>query len=665
MKTKIVCVFASLACLAAIGAVQEVKHDGKLVGLSLFDGKVLANGNISGSAKYILENCPVDDGIKYETRAGENSLLVKWVFPKAVELRVQIDYGYGFPKGTKVRMLPCHNDDACAAVVDAPEGKVYFYTEFSTPYSRPSLFADGTIHPWSGNSGEIEGASPVGYSIECFYGVEGDDIQARTAFSRTSLEDAKRLLAAEQPLFLPVKRDVIWQYEEASWAGRAPMKGDMKAPSLKYIQRTMKALEESTAENPSTVRVLFYGQSIVWQFWSRLMMKDLKAKFPTVNFVWKNLAIGGLEADKLRDEFEHDVCGFYPDILFFHVYGSLPCYEDMVRMARERTSAEIVLWTSHVNDPKSDIDKLLAERDERSRFIIATAEKYRCHIIDLNLKWLRLLKEKGWQPSELLCDGIHLNGKGNMYYKDFIEEELLRIPGASGDAAANGTIEFIPWDGKGDFAFDGNRVVAVSDGTADADLDAEILLDGRPLAGMPELWAVTRPTALFAWFPGVHSFRFGKTVPVAEDWTFEIAPRRDGDPTNSVVHNFDIPGASMPPAFSKLVPRRFKVHGSVSGDDGEGITTEEFVSKSGRLVIPTRAWVSWGWWQNQIPGPGEKKSHWTVRPLFTDRLKATAAGTETLILQGCANGPHKLSIKLPKGAKSGIAGFKVWTPAKQ
>ena len=95
MKTKIVSVLGSLACLAAIGAVQEVKHDGKLVGLSLFDGKVLANGNISGSATYILENCPVEDGIKYETREGANSLLVKWVFPKAIELRVQIDFGYG------------------------------------------------------------------------------------------------------------------------------------------------------------------------------------------------------------------------------------------------------------------------------------------------------------------------------------------------------------------------------------------------------------------------------------------------------------------------------------------------------------------------------------------------------------------------------------------
>ena len=41
------------------------------------------------------------------------------------------------------------------------------------------------------------------------------------------------------------------------------------------------------------------------------------------------------------------------------------------------------------------------------------------------------------------------------------------------------------------------------------------------------------------------------------------------------------------------------------------------------------------------------------------------AGEEKLLVQGCSKGRHELTIKLPKGAKSGIAGFKVWTPAKQ
>lgn len=667
---KMTVALASFVVLAAsfAGELNEVRSGGQLVGLSLFDGKVLVNGNISGSAKYVLENCPVEDGIKYETREGANSSLVKWVFPKAIELRVQIDFGYGFPKGTKVRMYS-PTDGIIGAEVDAPDGKWYFLTEMSTPYSRPSFFADGEIRTWTGNCCELVGSAPVGYSHECFYGVDGDDIQLKTAFSRKSPEDAKRLLAAEQPGFLSRKRDVIWQFDESTFPKREPMKGNASAPSLKYIQRTLKKLEESTAEKPAKVRVLFYGQSIVWQFWSRLLMRDLMARYPTVEFTWKNLAIGGFEADKLRDQFKRDVGGFYPDLLFFHDYGDVRLYTEMVKWARENTAAEIVLWTSHLASYDKEPAELLEKRDARSLGILEAAEKYHCHIIDLNDKWCRHLVGKGLKKGVYLADGIHLNGAGQMQYKDYIEEELIRIPGSCGDEAATGCERFFPVgdgkcvktgsDGTLTFSFDGNRVVAVSDGTADAGLDAEVLLDGKPLAGMPELWAATRPTPLIMWFPGLQDFSLGPAAPVEEDWTLEILPPRGGDPTTNVFH-----AIGEIPRSCQLVPARFKVTGSVTGEDGEGITSDPFVSKSGRLSIPVRAWALWPHWKGNRPAPGAK-TFWSVHPMFTDRLKPMEAGEEKLLVQGCSKGRHELTIKLPKGAKSGIAGFKVWTPAKQ
>ncbi len=656
--------------------IGEVMHDGRIVGLSLFDGKVLANGNISGSAKYVLENCPVDDGIKYETRCGANSMLVKWVFPKAVELRVQIDYGFGFPKGSKVR-LSSPTDTTIAAEVEAPDGKWYFLTEMSTPYSRPSFFADGVIHPWTGNCCELVGAAPAGYSHECFYGVEGDDIQAKVAVSRKSIADAAAILAAEQPGFLSKKRSVIWQFDEATFPKREPMKGNAKAPSLKYIQRTMKKMADSTAKDPATVRILFYGQSIVWQFWSRLLIQDLQAKYPTVNFVWKNLAIGGFEADKLRDSFRREVSGFYPDLLFFHDYGDVRYYAEMVKWAREETAAEIVLWTSHLASYDKEPGELLQKRDARSLAILETAEKCHCHIIDLNDKWCRHLVTNNLPKKAYLADGIHLNGAGQMQYKDYIEEELIRIKGSKGDEAATGSERFISIDDASvsiaatgswlrrlfdsnttlEFSFDGNRVVAVSDGTADEKLNAEIRLDGKPLSTLSELWTATRPSPLIMWFPGLQAFGPGPKPPVEEDWTLEILPPRKGDPTNEVPHAVGELGRN-----SNFVPFRFKVTGSVSGEDGEGFSTEPFVSKSGRLSIPVRAWALWPHWKGSRPQVGAK-TFWSVHPLFTDRLTPTSAGTETLILQGCANGPHKLTIKLPKGARSGLKGFKVWMPA--
>ncbi len=52
--------------------------------------------------------------------------------------------------------------------------------------------------------------------------------------------------------------------------------GSVENPTAIHIQRTMKALEESTAEKPATVRVLFYGQSIVAQGWTKVLMDMLK-----------------------------------------------------------------------------------------------------------------------------------------------------------------------------------------------------------------------------------------------------------------------------------------------------------------------------------------------------------------------------------------------------
>lgn len=657
---------ASLSVFAQAPKPAEVKHEGKLVGVSLFDGKVLVNGNITGSQKYILQNCPVDSAIKYDTRTAADSAVIKWEFPKAIELRVQIDFTYGFPKGSKVRLYS-PVDNFVAAEVSAPDGKWYFLAEMSTPYSRPSFFSRGIIYPWTGSSCEIVATAPGGYSHECFYGIAGDDIQTKIACSRKSMDDAAAALK-KAPGFFPKKRDVIWQFDESKFPKRAAMKGNPSAPSLKYIQRTLKKMEESTKENPATVRVLFYGQSIVWQFWSRLLMQDLKEKYPTVNFVWKNLAIGGFEAHRLRDSFRREVSAFYPDLLFFHDYGDVRYYAEMVKWAREDTAAEIVLWTSHLASYDKEPDELLKKRDGRSLAILETAEKYHCHIIDLNDKWCRHLVDKKLKKGEYLADGIHLNGHGQMQYKEFIQEELIRIPGSAGDEKATGSEKFYPF-GKGDafktnadgsleFTFTGNRVMLVSDGTADEKLDAEILLDGKKMASMSSLWEITRPTPLIMWFPGLQSVGFGKNPPVAEDYTLEILPLRKGDPTNEVMHaTGDSPKGSM------LLPFRFKLTGSRSGNMGEGISTRPFESHGRRITIPVRAWAMWPHWKGSRPKVGAK-TFFSVHPLFTDRLKYTPAGKETLVVQGCENSKHTLTIKLPKGARSGIKGFRVWTPSK-
>jgi len=448
--------------------------------------------------------------------------------------------------------------------------------------------------------------------------------------------------------------------------------GAVANPTAIHIQRTMKALEESTAERPATVRVLFYGQSIVAQGWTGILMKMLKERYPTVNFVWENRAIGGFESPNLSRTAWSDLYPFYPDLLFFHVYGPIDKYEEIVRNTRAMTTAEIVLWSSHVRRDE-DPGKMLAERNRRTKDIEAVAERNKCMFVDLNRKWSELLVSNGWEAGRLLKDVIHLDEKTDAlkYYAGFIGEELRRIPGADGESDVSGTITEVPLDrgvgvettddGAVRLRFFGNRVVAVSDGRGynpapgAAQPEADIFLDGRPVADYREMWHCTRPSVLVSWMPMIRRVSFD-ALPVKEDWTLTYL---DGtDPWGKPVH--------------------YRVEGSVTGYDGEGWSTNDFKSASGRVVIESAdchfVWQYAYFVKNQVaknPGLKEKAAKsgdritWKTLPLFADPFAAQKAGGLSVLVQNCANGSHVLEIRPKKkgGAIPGIGKFIVYSPA--
>ena len=109
------------------------------------------------------------------------------------------------------------------------------------------------------------------------------------------------------------------------------------------------------------------------------------------------------------------------------------------------------------------------------------------------------------------------------------------------------------------FSFDGNRVTAVSDGTADGEVS--FLLDGEPMEGNIDLWTSTRPSNGPCWMPAINYVGFEK-APVAEDWTLTAVDGSKEDGTYIA----------------------YKVAGSVTGEDGSGNSSEMFVSNSGRAA---------------------------------------------------------------------------------
>ena len=442
--------------------------------------------------------------------------------------------------------------------------------------------------------------------------------------------------------------------------------GVRENPTAIHIQRTMKLMEESTAENPARVRVFFYGQSIVGQRWHTYLMEGLKKKYPTVIFEVDNKAIGGYQAENLSRTAECDLYPYYPDLLFFHVYGKMDKYEEIVKKVRATTSAEIVLWTSHLSaaeDPKA----LLEKPDARSVAIKEVAERNKCMLVDLRKKWCEMLIANNWEAKEMLGDSVHMKSEktgcmAKKYYAGFIGEDLCRIKGASGESDVSGTIERISVkdkrvkrksDGSLELAFCGNRVVAVSDGKGKNEIKAE--LDGKPVSGYAEMYVNTRPSTLVSWMPMIRFVeRKEGVMPLVENWTLTYLE------------------GTQP--FGPLV---YKVEGSVTGFDGEGRSDADFVSNSGRAVIKKADFQAIGQYnyfvkkkikegeplKGKYAKVGEKITWKTVR-MFKDGWVASKADDRATLVQNCSNAKHKLVLKSEGGVK-GIKEFVVYAPAQK
>ena len=416
-------------------------------------------------------------------------------------------------------------------------------------------------------------------------------------------------------------------------------------PSVAFIQRTMGRAAASTPAKPATIRWMFYGQSITAQAWTKLVQQDLVDRFPSAKFIFHKPAIGGFQSPALIRTAEHDLYPWYPDLLVFHVYGPVDKYEEIIRNVRRRTTAEIVLWTSHLNAR----DTLDTQPDEDARIVAIRdiAKRYDCMLIDVRKKWIAHVKEHSLEPTALLRDSVHLNDAGVKQLADCIAPELLAVPGLQTTPQA-GTVTSVSAavpavqtqaDGSLTLPFSGNRVVAISGGGGSEAV--EVLLDDEPLVGRRRCWAASRPsTAPKMWMPAIKQVSFAQ-APVAEDWTLTCLPDSTAD--GKRVH--------------------FRVAGSVTGDDGEGFSDERFVSRSGRVVIEPADWhLAWCLQYKKLELPAGFQVTWKTYPQYVSAYEPQPAGTETVLVQHCSNKQHRLTLR-GATARSGITAFRIDAPA--
>ena len=197
-------------------------------------------------------------------------------------------------------------------------------------------------------------------------------------------------------------------------------------------------------------------------------------------------------------------------------------------------------------------------------------------------------------------------------------------------------------NGKLALAFAGNRIdVIMKDGAARL---VQVHIDGQPPSALPDAYAFTRVTNYpQSTWPTLLRVQRGAPL-LVEDWTLTLTELS---------------------ADYKQV--KFRLSGSRTGVDGAGVSTERFVSRSGRIVIEPGDWnLEYCLQVFKRPISAGFKIEWKVVPQFVDEFitpVSNDATRETVVTlaQGLTNGNHQLELR--GDARTPIAAIRVYRPA--
>lgn len=440
-----------------------------------------------------------------------------------------------------------------------------------------------------------------------------------------------------------------------------------EAPCGAKIQRTMTLLATSTPQRRNHVRILFYGQSVTAGVWWNDVVQTLRKTYPNAELEIENRAIGGFGAPSLIHTAESDLYPFYPDLMIFHVYGGDRTgeLEQIIARTRQRTTSEIVIRTPHYRWPKdlardgspdTKAARGLSDEDDRQTVKIREiAAKYGCELADIRQQWQSHMRENHLFPKDLLGDSVHLNKAGNQLMASLVIRRLQYDPGGRFQNTWKDLVRDLPVedpavkreaDGAVELTFEGNRVDVLAGPLTGGSLGtARVLIDGKAPSTCPELYYATRPSkSPGVWWPAISRIDAEKPR-IVEKWTLRVVES-------------DAEGKRI----------KFEVIGSKTGADGTGLSTERFVSRSGRVVIEPARWNVHGALRyRKASMPKGFEVTWEVCPLSTDVYtppQATDPAREysTTLAQGLRNGRHTLRI-IPNGdGKVPIRALRVYRP---
>jgi hypothetical protein len=264
-------------------------------------------------------------------------------------------------------------------------------------------------------------------------------------------------------------------------------------------------------------------------------------------------------------------------------------------------------------------------------FLPTAGAKYGACRADIHELWKAYLKAQALKASDLLRDGVHLNAQGEWLMAELLKAYLAPLPPRANYDPSNEarvrTVLLTPSAHRKSarLEFTGTRADLLFKPGSKGSLSA--LVDGRKPSAIPELYGFTRVSA-FPMSDWPVLLRVGAQAPlVAEEWSL-LLDHASAD--GKVCH--------------------FSVRGSVTGEDGEGWSTNRFVSKSGRIVIEPDDWnLSYCVSVFKRPLPENHTATWQAVLRGTDAPAAPAleSGTEAgvTIAQGLAPGGHVLELR--------------------
>jgi hypothetical protein len=434
------------------------------------------------------------------------------------------------------------------------------------------------------------------------------------------------------------------------------------------IQRTMTLLATSSPQKRNRVRVLFYGQSVTRNPWWETVADYLRQSFPHANLEIENRAIGGYGGPVLINTAEYDLYPYYPDLVIFHVWGGVDSghQEKIIRRVRQRTTAEVLLWTSNLRWPR-DVPPDADPQDERvqrvdgadqaiSDLYFRLGEELGCEVADVRSGIRQYLAEHDLVVKDTIRDTVHPNELGNFLIAHLVMPHLRYDPAFPTepwedlvtDISLDDERVTVGEDGSMELTFDGNRIDVIAEHTDAAEEalgSASVLIDGRQPSQFPELYYHERPSATpVAGRPAIN--RIDHETPLqVERWTARIL---ECDPEEDIL--------------------RYEVIGSKTGPDGTGDHNERFVSNSGRVVIEPNMWmVNWSLNYRDAQLPDEYQVNWHTLPLSVDTYEAPVTDDPTRqhatrLMQGLENSEHTLKL-IPNGdGPVPVSAFRVYRP---